>query len=316
MKIQELINKYKLMSVIFVFIFISTTALSISGQNKNLKYNTDHSNSKVLSFSTSKEYFTPLPVLLEDSVKPEISAESALAIDVESGVTLYDKEPDRILLPASTTKIITALVAMDYYPKESVLKVGKINIDGQKMGLIEGEEIIADALIKGLLISSANDAAEVLAQNYPGGRQAFINAMNEKVKELSLNNSYFSNPSGLDAINHKSTAQDLVRASSYAIENSYFLDIVGTKETQVQNVDGKIVHRLVNINELVGNIDGVLGVKTGWTENALENLITYVDRDGKKVMIAVLGSDDRFVDTKNLIDWIFSNYEWRQVSYP
>jgi len=316
MKFQELINKYRLISIIFVFIFISTTALSISGQTNYLKGRNNLSGSNVLSFSTSKEYFTPVPVLKENSLEPDISAESVLVVDMGSGVTLFEKGPDRILLPASTTKIITALVAMDYYPRESILRVGKINIDGQKMGLVLEEEISADALIRGLLISSANDAAEVLAQNYPGGRGVFVDAMNKKAKELNLNNSYFSNPSGLDAINHKSTARDLVRASSHAVENPYFLEIVSTKETLVKSIDGKIIHRLVNINELIGTVDGVLGVKTGWTENALENLITYIERDGKKIMLAVLGSHDRFIDTRNLIDWVFINYEWREVSYP
>jgi len=84
----------------------------------------------------------------------------------------------------------------------------------------------------------------------------------------------------------------------------------------VRSENGKIVHRLTNINELLGVVEGVLGVKTGWTENARENLVTYIERDNRKIMIALLGSQDRFGETKELIDWIFSNYSWSEVKYP
>jgi D-alanyl-D-alanine carboxypeptidase (penicillin-binding protein 5/6) len=85
---------------------------------------------------------------------------------------------------------------------------------------------------------------------------------------------------------------------------------VAQEKYTVRSVDGKYVHKLENINELVGKVEGVLGVKTGWTENANENLVTYVERDGKKIMIALLGSEDRFGETERLIDWIYENYSW------
>jgi D-alanyl-D-alanine carboxypeptidase (penicillin-binding protein 5/6) len=100
------------------------------------------------------------------------------------------------------------------------------------------------------------------------------------------------------------------------MKNSEFAEIVGTKKINVSSVDGKIIHRLANVNELLGKIPGVLGVKTGWTENARENLVTYIERDNHKIMIAVLGSQDRFGETTELIDWIFSNYSWQEVSPP
>ncbi|MFV1917656.1 MAG: D-alanyl-D-alanine carboxypeptidase family protein, partial [Patescibacteria group bacterium] len=224
--------------------------------------------------------------------------------------------PDKPLLPASTTKIITALIAMDYYRKDAVVRVGRIKTEGQRMGLIFGEEITVDSLLKGLLIASANDAAEVLAQGYPGGKEAFVAAMNRKATEVNLDNTNFTNPSGFDTVGHFSTARDLVRISSHAMQIPYFSEIVGTGEALVESVDGRFVHKLVNVNELVGEVEGVLGVKTGWTENARENLVTYVERDGRRVMIAVLGSQDRFGETKELIDWIFENYEWVKLDYP
>jgi D-alanyl-D-alanine carboxypeptidase len=205
---------------------------------------------------------------------------------------------------------------MDYYLPETVIKVGNVSVEGQKMRLVPGEEIKVSDLLYGLLVYSANDAAEVLAQNYMGGREAFIDAMNIKAKELNLNHSHFTNPAGLDDDTLTSTAKDLTRVATIAMQNPYFSEIVRTKEKVVKSVDGKIVHRLTNVNELLGKVDGVMGVKTGWTENARENLVTYVDRNNHKIMIAILGSQDRFGETKELINWIFKSYEWQEVKYP
>jgi D-alanyl-D-alanine carboxypeptidase len=243
-----------------------------------------------------------------------VSGQGALAVDLNSGINLYEKNPDFPLLPASTTKIVTALVALDTYPLNQILTVGKISVDGQKMGLYFGEQMKVEDLLYGLLVYSANDAAEVLADAYPGGRGEFIIAMNEKAKELSMNHSIFQNPVGLDGTTQVSTAKDLVRASEVAMRNPEFAKIVGTKQIVLTDISGKNSYNLKNINELLGKVPGVLGVKTGWTENARENLVTYVERDGHRVMIAILGSQDRFGETKELIDWIFANYEWKEVN--
>ena len=271
--------------------------------------------SPIYSFVSAKNErsFAPLPVLTDTSTFPVLSGEAALSVDLDSGVALYEKNPDSSLLPASTTKIVTALVAMDYYPLDAVLKVGRVTITGQKMGLKAGEEMSVNDLLYGLLVYSANDAAEVLAENYPGGRDGFIFAMNAKAEGLSLTNTFFRNPTGLDGADQVTTARDLIRVSTVAMRNPKFGEIVGTKEKTVASVDGAVKHKLANINELVGVVPGVLGVKTGWTESARENLVTYIERDGHKVMIALLGSQDRFGETKELIDWIFTNYVWKEV---
>ena len=274
--------------------------------------------SPIYSFVSAKNErsFAPLPALTDTSTFPVLSGEAALSVDLDSGVALYEKNPDSSLLPASTTKIVTALVAMDYYPLDAVLKVGRVTITGQKMGLKAGEEMSVNDLLYGLLVYSANDAAEVLAENYPGGRDGFIFAMNAKAEGLSLTNTFFRNPTGLDGADQVTTARDLIRVSTVAMRNPKFGEIVGTKEKTVASVDGAVKHKLANINELVGVVPGVLGVKTGWTESARENLVTYIERDGHKVMIALLGSQDRFGETKELIDWIFANYLWKEVRTP
>ncbi len=266
----------------------------------------------------SKKDYPPVPVISKNATFPIFSAQGVLAVDLTSGVTLFEKDADKALLPASTTKIVTALVAMDAFNKDDVIEIGNIAIEGQKMGLKKGEKIKVSDLLYGLLVYSANDAAEALAQNYSGGKDGFVLAMNNFAQRLHLENTNFTNPSGLDGGgNHiVSTARDLIRVSSYAMKNSEFAKIVGTKEITVKSIDGKVAHRLVNLNELLGKVPGVLGIKTGWTESARENLITYIERDGHKIMIAVLGSQDRFGETKELITWIFANYSWQEVKVP
>jgi serine-type D-Ala-D-Ala carboxypeptidase (penicillin-binding protein 5/6) len=308
MKLLKLKKDQYLYLVMLSFIFVASTALVLGA--KGLTFN--ERVEKV--FAKSERNFSPLPVLAENAGFPVVSAQAALAIDLTSGISLYEKNPDIPLLPASTTKIVTALVSLDTYPLDSVLKVGRMRIEGQQLGLYVGEEMKAEDLLYGLLVYSANDAAEVLAQNYPGGRDAFIVAMNAKAQELSMKSSRFINPTGLDG--NTATARDLLRVSEVAMRDPQFAKIVSTKEITIKDVTGKNVYKLKNINELLGVVPGVMGVKTGWTENARENLVTYLERDDHKIMIVILGSQSRFGETKELIDWIFVNYKWLGVQLP
>ena len=288
--------------VMLVFVFVSTSAMAITGQIPQII--------PVLS-NFEKKNFAEIPILKDGIGFPVFSAQAVFAYDLDSGIVLYEKNPDLKLLPASTTKIITALVALDTYSLDEYVKVDKFYVEGQKMGLVAGEVIKIEDLLYGMLVYSANDAAEVLARIYPEGREGFIIAMNTKAKEIGMDSSNFLNPVGLDG--NTSSARDLVRASTVAMRNTNFAKIVGTKEVTIKSIDQKISHKIKNINELLGEVPGVLGVKTGWTENARENLVTYMDRDGHRIAISVLGSQDRFGETKELINWIFENYKWEKV---
>lgn len=255
-----------------------------------------------------------IPILINDENYPIVSAQSVFAIDLNSGVTLYEKNPDKKLYPASTTKIITSLVALDLYPLDQELVVDSINVEGQRMGLIVGERISVEDLLYGLLVFSANDAAEVLARNYVGGREKFIESMNTLATDLAMKDSYFTNPTGLDDLRQSTTSRDLAVVSRFAMNNETFAKIVETKEKIVEGSNGIGRHKLTNINELVGNVAGVKGIKTGWTENARENLVTFVERDGKPIIIVALGSQDRFGESEELIEWIYHSYQWKDVS--
>ncbi len=302
-------KNYFLYFVMFCFVFTASYALALNPSGTIYEQ---------ISRSLIGREYPSNPVIFKNATFPIFSAQGVMAVDLNSGITLFEKDADKTLLPASTTKIVTALVALDSFKMDEIVEIGSISIEGQKMGLKKGEKISVFDLLYGLLVYSANDAAEALANYYPQGRDFFIVEMNNMAKRLYLENTNFTNPSGLDGNGNNivSTARDLIRISTYAMKNPVFAEIVGTKEITVRSTDGKFVHKLANVNELLREVPGVLGVKTGWTENARENLVTYIERDGHKIMIAVLGSQDRFGETKELIDWIFNNYSWQEVKPP
>ena len=316
MRLKDFSKKYLLLISILAFILVASFALAVSTPYK--KSFTTLSSPVVeipkLAFFKKPDSLPKNPVLKNGYNEfPQTSARSILALDLDSMSPLYEKNPDTSLLPASTTKIVTALVAMDYYPEDMILTVDGVKVPGQNMGLVSGEKISVKNLLDGLLIYSGNDAAEVLAKNYSGGREAFINAMNDKAKEYRLENTHFENPTGFDNGAHYSTARDLIRIAIEAMKNPRFSNVVKQKEKYVVSADGNIIHKLTNTNELLGKVPGVLGVKTGFTENARENLVTYIERDSHKVMITLLGSQDRFGETKEIIDWLFTSYEWKEI---
>lgn len=255
----------------------------------------------------------PYPINKNILVIPELSAKSVLAIDVNSSVILYQQEIDSPLLPASITKIMTTLVALDYYRLDEVLTVGSSKVEGNTIKLISGEQMTVENLLYGLLVSSANDAAQVLAENYPRGVSGFVEAMNQKAKKLMLVNTHFSNPMGFDEETHYSTAHDLAQLASAAIKNPVMLRIVSTSGLTITDVSGTISHYLVNTNELVNKLAEVKGIKTGWTKQAGECLITFVEKNGVRIITVILGSKDRFGETQTLLDWIFSNFEWQVI---
>lgn len=241
----------------------------------------------------------------------EITAQGIVVLDVDSGVYLYMRNEQELLSPASTTKILTAQVALESFDLDDIVTVKSVTNSGQMMGLVPGERITVENLLFGALIHSGNDAAWALAEHYPGGVEAFVMAMNRKAQELHLTKSTFTNPVGYDDPGHKMTPIDLARLGSVALGNRVISKMVAIPQITVSDTTHTYFHPLVNVNQLLGKIPGVGGIKTGWTEEAGENLITLVERDGHRVIIVVLKSLDRFSDTITLINWIFANYQWQ-----
>lgn len=267
---------------------------------------------RFLPFSIPKP--APYPVnITEIYPGPEITAVGLVILDVDSGVYLYRRNEQMLLAPASTTKILTALVVLDSYDLDDVVTVKTIANEGQAMGLVAGERITVENLLFGALIHSGNDAAYALADHYPGGVEAFVAAMNKKATDLHLTSSHFTNPVGYDDPGHKMTPVDLARLATVALGNKTIAKMVAIPQITVSDVTHTYFHSLKNVNELLGKIPGVGGIKTGWTEEAGENLVTLVERNGHRVIVVVLHSKDRFGETASLINWIYSTYQWQTM---
>lgn len=241
---------------------------------------------------------------------PKFSAGGVIVEDVNLNKVLFSKNSHSHLSPASTTKIMTALVGIEYYKPGDVLTVpeGAI-VGGSNMGLSVGETLTFRSLIYGMLLNSGNDAAYTIALNFPGGFDGFVAKMNEKASQLNLTDTHFQNPAGFDGSAHYSSAHDLAVIAKEVIKDSTLARIVSTKETSVMSLDKTKNHPLKNLNKLLSE-PGVIGVKTGYTEKAGENLVGLVERDGHRILTVVLNSTDRFGETKSLMDWIFANFTW------
>ena len=259
-------------------------------QNKNVK------GEKVSKFKL---------LFLKNKNLPEVSAKSVFIVEQKNFLPLYKKNENKRLYPASTTKIITALVALDVYKPSDIIEVKREITEGRVMGLIKGERITVENLLYGLLIHSANDSAFALADYY--GYEKFIELMNKKAKELGMKNTNFTNPAGFEDPRHYSTAFDLAVAGRALLQNNFLRKMVGIKEITVADVDYKIFHKLMNVNKLLGEIPGVAGIKTGYTPQAGENLISLYKMGGNEIIVVILGSEDRFEDTAKIIYWLQSS---------
>lgn len=241
----------------------------------------------------------------------QLSAQAVYVMDIKSGTPLLVKNPGDSRFPASTTKLLTALVSRDVYDLHQEFQVKEEAFTlGTTMGLSLGERISVQNLLYGLLMNSGNDAAFVLANNHPGGYDGFVRAMNELAAELHLNDTRFTNPSGLDQPGHRSTARDLALLAVEVMKDPLLREIVGTSQKVMQTGSGEAVRVLQSTNALLGVEPGVVGVKTGTTLLAGEVLITQVNRQDQEVMIVVMGSTNRYQDTKDIIEWVFAHYDW------
>ncbi|EKD53571.1 MAG: hypothetical protein ACD_61C00011G0005, partial [uncultured bacterium] len=214
------------------------------------------------------------------------------------------------LKPASLTKIMTSLVAMDYYQEDSVLTVvnGEASL-GNTADLLKGDRLTALDVLYALLVPSGNDAAVTLAENYPGGYRLFLDKMNQKVAELGLKNTHFVNVSGVESPDHYTTAYDIAMIARNALGRRRFASIVFTKDITIQSLKGN-TYSLASTNILLGK-PGILGVKTGWTPESGECLVILAERDSHRILISLLNSKDRFGEGQKLVDWIFGNFTWQ-----
>lgn len=296
-----------------VFLLLALIFLFLPGQNIYEMELAVSEKSLINKLPMEAPKIAPYPENKTGVLPPPLTAKAALVLDLPSQVVLYQKNPNLRLSPASTTKIMTALVAFENYALNQILTVKKVETRGRTMGLVRGEKITVESLLYGTLVHSGNDAAFTLAENDPEGIEGFVKKMNEKAKKLHLLDTNFDNPVGFESPRHFSSALDLARLAIFALKNKNFDKIVGTPSITVHDTTFTFFHYLLNVNELLGKIPGVAGVKTGFTENAGECLINLVERDGKKILTVILGSEDRFEESKLLLNWAFANHQWVEL---
>ena len=250
--------------------------------------------------TTSK--INPYPYVGEIPLLP-LSAKSAIVVDADSQVAVFSKNSHLLFPMASTAKIMTALTALDYYKDNSILTIQTSGVEGSTIGLQLGDKFYFEDLLYAMLLPSANDAAMAIADNYLGGKDSFVAAMNEKAQVLHMVSTRFSDPTGLDDDHNYTNVVDMARLASVAIKNNKLSQITGTKQKIVTNLDGSKNFSLFNLNKLLG-INGVTGIKTGTTEGAKEVLVTSAVRNDHTFIIIVMNSEDRFGDTQTLLNFI------------
>ena len=239
-------------------------------------------------------------------------------MDATTGKIIYQKEADLRLPPASTTKIMTAILTLESGRslKESfTVSKEATRVPASKLYLRPGQSLTIGELLYGIMLASANDAAVVLAEGLAGSIEHFAELMTKKANELGATNTHFANPHGLTAVDHYSTAKDLAIIFRYAMRNAIFREVVQTKFSSVSTtaiVRKKVVPRRISIrnhNRLLWNFDGALGGKTGYTHAAQKCFVGAVQRNGTTLIVAILGARDQWGDTKRLLEYGFENYD-------
>ena len=251
------------------------------------------------------------------STEPNILSKNSIVIDRKTQTVLYEKNAYKKVPMASTTKIMTCIIAVENSNLDDIVTISKkaASIHGSTLGITTNSKISIKDLLYGLMLRSGNDCAIAIAEHISGSTEEFAKLMNEKALSLGLTNTNFVTPHGLDNDNHYTTAYELAILTNYALKNNTFKNIVSCKTTSIQiNNSSKTIS---NTNELLGNLDGVYGVKTGFTFNAGRCLVSSCKRNNLDIIVVVLGADTKKMrtnDSRNLINYIFNTYQYVDVS--
>mgnify|MGYP006277994685 CR=1 FL=1 len=265
----------------------------------------------------------------------DINAKSAILIDAKTGEILFEKNKHKKMYPASTTKILTGILAIEMGNFDEIITVDDktpYEIEGTHIALEPGEKLSFKDLVNSMLIESANDSAVVIAKNLSGSVENFADLMNKKAKELGAKNSNFVNPNGLPNEEHVTTAYDLAMIAKYAMKNNVFRNIVKNytytipptnkkSEERYMKSANRLLYSTSNIN-VDGNIvdikyDGAIGIKTGYTVAANQCLVAGAKRNGKELISVILSSDgkNKWVDTHKLFNYGFNNFSTETIAF-
>lgn len=247
-----------------------------------------------------------------ECAEPAIAAQAAVVMDLKTGQVLYAKEPTKKMYPASTTKILTALVVLQKCKLDERVKASQeaANTEGSAIWMKEGEELAVGDALYALLLNSANDVALALAETVSGSVDGFVSLMNRTAKAYGAEDSHFNNPHGLPDENHYTTALDLAKITQAAMRYKVFREIVSTKTKTIKRESPEALSLLINHNKLLWRYDGANGVKTGYTTQAGQCLVATAQR-GERELVAVLlgnGGGDIWNEAAQLLDYGFSAY--------
>ncbi|MBR1663017.1 MAG: D-alanyl-D-alanine carboxypeptidase [Ruminococcus sp.] len=248
-----------------------------------------------------------------------VSAKSAIVIDKLTGKVLYEHNAYEKLPMASTTKIMSALLTAESGGIDKRFTVDKdaIKVEGSSIGLVPGDKVTKRILIYGMLLPSGNDAANAAAVSVSGSVQKFVQLMNDKAKALGLSDTHFVTPSGLDddTDEHYSTSYDMARLASFALDNGIFREICGVSSAKLSFGDPPYDRWLVNTNKLLSSLDGVIGVKTGFTDKAGRCLVSACERNGTTLICVTLNDRNDWADHKAMYEHCFEKCSETKLEY-
>lgn len=263
--------------------------------------------------------FTALSVIValypSQSVKAQenlgLSAQASVVIEANSGRIIYGNNQDERLSMASTTKIMTSLLALENCELDIEFCVTDkmVQVEGTSMGLVDGDYVTMRAIVYGMLLQSGNDAANVAAYMMSGSIEEFSKLMNERASRIGMKNTNFVTPSGLDAEDHYSTAYDMALLGAEAIKNDDFAEICSTKSASVSYGNPAYKRTLSNHNKFLSQYEGAFGIKTGFTKKSGRCLVTAVERNGITLVAVTLNAPDDWNDHAKLYDYAFSKVE-------
>jgi len=246
---------------------------------------------------------------------PTVSAKSAILIEAQSGEVVFSKNADTRLPMASTTKIMTALVAIENCDITKTVSVSPdaVGDEGSSVYLYPEEKLTVEDLLYAMLLESANDAATAIAIEVGGDIEGFAEMMNKKALDMGLSNTHFENPHGLDGDAHYTTAHELALIAREAMSNEAFRKIVSTYKKTIPLNETQGVRLLINHNKLLKSYEGAIGVKTGFTKKSGRCLVSAAERDGLTFIAVTLGAPDDWRDHSCMLDYGYSLYEAREL---
>ena len=252
-----------------------------------------------------------------NAVELSLSAKSAILINALTNEVVYEKNAYEKRGMASTTKIMTALLTIERgnLHKTYVAKDEDVRIEGTSIGLKEGDRITLETLVQGMLLESGNDAANVSARVIGKSREKFVSLMNQKAKEIGMEDTKFKNPSGLTEEGHFSTAYDMALLGSFAIKNKQFRDICSQSSIRVSYGNPEYQRTFKNHNKLLNSVEGAFGIKTGFTKASGRCLVSAAERDGVTLIAVTLSAPDDWNDHKKLFEYGFEKVKIYEMGF-